>query len=343
MVAACAVALVLAIGLAARRTRRWDLLAAGAAVLGGLGVLVAVSDPAAVAALILLLGGLHATRPARRSTAVRLRGPALAAFLLGAGWLFAHSSESSMQRVGALFIALAIAATAAVVPYLQELVAEEPATSSPLAWTAFFGPALALALPSRVMGGLGHPGQLTVFWLSLVGLGLINLAWGVVGAWRTESATEAWRDSFIADWGLALVGLGLSVQHGGGFAAAYLVLLAMVLVRVPLYVWARPVLLGEMEPGRGTLNIVVALALSGAAPFAGFPARLLLLRAATETNLLLAAALLVGMLLYLAHAFRLSRTMGGAGSRSALGMCLVLAISTAMGLAPGVALTLGQA
>jgi hypothetical protein len=342
MLAACGVSLVLAIGLATRPARRWDLLAAGAAVLGGLAVLVAVSDPAAIAALILLLGGLHATRPARRTFAVRMRGPVLAAFLLGTGWLFVHAPGSAVQRAGPLFIALSIAAIAALVPYLQELVSEEPSTSSPMAWTAFFGPPLALALPFRVMGGLGQGSQLTLFLVALVGLGLVNIAWGAIGAWRSESLSDAWRDSFLADWGLALVGLGLGVQNSNGRAAAYLALLGMVLVRLPLYVWSRPVILGEAEPGRGPLNIAVALALCGAAPFAGFPSRLLLLRAATEENLVLAAALLVGMLLWIAHAFRLSRTLGSPSGRGALGIWLVLAMSLVLGLAPGLLLALGH-
>src|SRR5207245_816226 len=151
--------------------------------------------------------------------------------------------------------------------------------SSYLAWTAFFGPAEAVALPARLLPALRGDGEAAVFGAAMVGLGLVNLGWGTLAAWRTASDLDAWRYSFLADWGLALVGLGLLLPEG--FAAADIVLLSIVLVRLPLYLWARPALQGA-EPSRpGSVSVALAVLLAGAPPFSGFPARLLVLHSAT--------------------------------------------------------------
>src|SRR5207302_392807 len=91
----------------------------------------------------------HATRPARRSFTVRLRGPALAALLLGAGWFFVGSG-GPLGRVGALALALGLLATAGLLPYLADFEPEEPTSSSCLVWTAFFAPALLRRAPGRL-------------------------------------------------------------------------------------------------------------------------------------------------------------------------------------------------
>src|SRR5207302_1331520 len=70
-----------------------------------------------------------------------------------------------------------------------------------------------------------------VFGAMLIGVGLLNVAWGGVAAWLTESTVAAWRYSFIADWGLALCGFGLLVVDGR--RAALLVLFSIVLCRLP--------------------------------------------------------------------------------------------------------------
>jgi NADH:ubiquinone oxidoreductase subunit 2 (subunit N) len=235
--------------------------------------------------------------------------------------------------VGALSLALGLAAAAGLAPYLPNLDAEEPASSSYLAWTAFFGPALALSLPLRLLPAL-NAGEGAVFGSTLVALGLVNLGLGTLGAWRTASDADAWRYSFLADWGLALVGLGLFMPEGR--AAAYLALLSVVLVRLPLYLWARPVLLGREKPRLGPLNVLLAVMLAGAAPFSGFPVRLLVLHAAVQIAWPLAVPLLAAMLLWAAHAFRLARTVGAPRGRGALGLWLTLALSLGLGLAPGV-------
>jgi hypothetical protein len=345
MIAAGAGTVALTSALSGPRVPRWDLLAGGSVVLGGLAVLVAVPDPAAVAALILLLGGLQATLPAHRSFSLRMRGPATAALLLGAAWLFVHTSSAGAHRVAALALALAIAAAAGLVPYVPDLDPDEPPASSCLTWAGFLAPALALALvlPTRVL--TLNSDELPIFSATLIGLGLVNLTWGTVGAWRVRQEAEAWRDSFLADWGLVLVGIGIGVLGAGSSdarAAAYLALLSIVLVRFPLYLWSRQVVRVPGEPGTGVLNILLGAALSGAAPFAGFPVRLLLLRAATREAWPLAAALLVAMVIWVVHAFRLGRTLGRAAGRPAVGIWVTLAVSVVLGLAPGVLLAVAR-
>ena len=324
---ASAGAVLLTVGLVPRRIARWDLLAAGLGALGVMAVLVAVTDPLAVALLLILAGFGCAAGPGRRPMAVRARGPALAGLLLGVGWAL-HPTSGSLGRLAALSLALSLVAVAGLVPYLQEVDADEPASSSYLAWTGFLAPALAVTLPIRVLPALTDE-QATIFGASLVGLGLVNLGWGVVGAWRTGSDLDAWRYSFVADWGLVLVGVGFFEREG--FAAAYLALLSIVLVRLPLYLLARPLL----PAGPGPVSVPVAVVLAGVAPFAGFPVRLLLLQAATRVAWPLAVLLLVGMVLWIAHSLRLARTVSAPGGRAALGLWLTIAISLGLGLFSG--------
>jgi hypothetical protein len=326
--------------------RRWELLACGLAGAGGVSVVAALTDPVAVAALILLLGALHAALPARRPLVVRMRGPAAAALLLGGGWLLLHTGTAGAHRAGALAVGLAVAALAGLSPYLQHLDPDEPPAASGLAWTGFLAPALALVVLERVLPLA--PAENGILSATLVGLGLLNLAWGTIGAWRSGRDADAWRASFLADWGLALVGLGLGVLGSGGSearAAAFLVLISVLVVRLPLFVWWR--LRPAREPGvrasgPAALTIVLGLALSGAAPFAGFPVRLLLLQAATREAWQLAAALLVAMAVWLLHAFRLARSLGRPAGGPALGLALVLAISLALGVLPSLLILVGR-
>jgi len=306
---------------------RWDLLAAGLGALGVMAVLVAVTDPLAVALLLILAGFGSAVGPGRRPMAVRARGPALAGLLLGVGWAL-HPSSGALGRLAALSLALSLVAVAALVPYLPEVDTDEPASSSYLTWTGFLAPALAVTLPIRVVPALTAE-QATVFGASLVGLGLLNLGWGVVGAWRTGSDIAAWRYSFLADWGLVLIGVGFFQREG--FAASYLALLSIVLVRLPLYMLARP----DLPAGPGTVSVLVAVVLAGVAPFAGFPVRLLLLQAATRVAWPLAVLLLAAMVLWIAHSLRLARTLSAPVGRAVLGLWLTIAISLGLGLFSG--------
>jgi hypothetical protein len=318
---------------------RRELLATGLAGLGAQAVLMALAQPLLVALALLLIGFAHATRPSPRSLAARARGPAFAALLLGLGWALLHSPGPTwLGRVSSLALALGLAAAAGVLPYLPDVDPAEPASSSYLVWTAFFGPALALVvgLPGPLLFGL-NADEAAVFGSTLVGLGLINLGWGTIGAWRTASDRAAWRYSFLADWGLVLVGLGLF--RTSGEAGAVLGLVSIVMIRLPLCLWARGVETGAdgARSGSAPLRVVLlTVMLAGVAPFAGFPLRLLVLQAATQTAWPLAAALLLGMLLWIGHAARLARTVDPPRGWPAVGLWITMTLSVAIGLAPGV-------
>jgi hypothetical protein len=160
-----------------------------------------------------------------------------------------------------------------------------------------------------------------------------------VGAWRTADLAGAWRYSFVADWGLALAGMGVLMRDGR--EAAYLGLLAMTLVRLPLYLRARPALLQSSPKRLGPTTVLVALLLAGMAPFSGFPVRLLTLRAATQLWWPLALVLLGLLLLATVGSFRLARTLEAGQGRTAIVFYAVLGLSLALGLAPGAFLALG--
>jgi hypothetical protein len=336
---ASAAALGLTTVLAPHRVARWELLTAGLGALGGQALLMALTDPLAIAALLLLIGFGYAARPGARPFVERARGPAFAALLVGAGWALVQLHGAVwVGRVGAVALALGLAAAAGLVPYLTAVDAEEPASSSFVAWTGVFGPALAISLPARVLPGM-PASEAAVFGATLVGLGLVNLAWGTIGAWRTASDVEAWRCSFLVDWGLALVGVGLFLPDGR--AAAFLALLAIVLVRVPLYLWARPALLGRRPARLTALNVLLAVLLAGAAPFSGFPVRLLVLSAATQTAWPLAVPLVAAMLLGITYAFRLARALGSHQGWAAVGLWITLGLGLLLGLAPSALRALG--
>src|SRR5207237_4717886 len=82
------------------------------------------------------------------------------------------------------------------------------------------------------------------------------------------------------------------------------------------------------------VNLVVAAALAGSAPFAGFAARVLLLCGATQLFWPLGLVLALGMLLWLPGSLRLGRSLGVPRGRQALGVALVLALNVAVGLYP---------
>jgi hypothetical protein len=339
LVVVTAAALGVIVLLAPPTADRVGLLAAGLAGLAGLSAVAAAPDVLAVAVVVALLAAGHAALPGQRPLATRMRAPGLAVTLLLAGALLQHAGGGPVfARLSALALVLALVAAAGLVPFLPELEPSEPAPASPIAWTGFIGPALAVALVARIQPGLGGDG-VPVYGSVLVGLGVLNLAWGTLGAWLGDGDVAAWRYSFLADWGLALVGIGVVVPDG--YAAAYLVLASILLVRFPLYLWARPVLLGRAQPAMGPANILLAAALAGAAPFAGFAVRVLLLRAATQVYWPLALLLAAGMLFWLAHSFRLARTIGAPRGRAAVGVVLALAFSVILGVAPSLLLATG--
>jgi formate hydrogenlyase subunit 3/multisubunit Na+/H+ antiporter MnhD subunit len=88
------------------------------------------------------------------------------------------------------------------------------------------------------------------------------------------------------------------------------------------------------------VNLLVAAALAGSAPFAGFPARILVLRAATSLYWPLALVLAAALLLWVPSSLRLGRTLGMPKGRQLAGIVIALVISVALGLYPQALLSL---
>jgi hypothetical protein len=332
ILAASALALAFVIAVAPAEVDRLSVLVAGLVGLAAVAALAAGSQTVELALLLLLLAAGQATLPGLRPFPARLRGPAFGAALLSGGALLAsYSGRPQLSRLAAVLLVLGLAASVGLLPFLQELVPEEPVPASPIAWTGFVGPALAVGL-SGLAPSLLNSSSAPVYGALLIGLGLVNIGWGGLAAWRAADDVAAWRYSFLADWGLALVGLGLLVPSGVG--AARLMLVFLVAIRLPLYALARPLLLGRDAPGLGPAGLLVAASLAGAAPFAGFPARLLLLKASSDVYWPLALVLVPALLLWLPASLRLGRSVGRARGRRALGIAVVSAVSLAIGIYP---------
>jgi hypothetical protein len=330
---ASALALALIVSLAPPRVDRLALLSSGLAGLAALAAFLIAPNLILVAVAVLVLGVAHASLPALRTFAERLRGPALAAVLLAVGVIVGTAEGPlSSDRVAAVALVLGLVSGVGLLPYLQRFEPGEPAATSPIAWTAFFGPALAVVVVARAIPLLAPQG-VPIYGALMIGFGLINLYWGVLGSWRAETEAGAWRYSFLADWGLAMVGFGILVPDG--VMAAYLVLLSMIMVRMPLYLWARPVVLGREQASLRGLNLLIAAALVGTAPFAGFAYRVMLLRGATELFWPLALVLVPAMLLWLPSSIRLARSIGRPRGRTAIGVAITLGVSLAIGVYPG--------
>src|SRR5882672_3637597 len=227
-----------------------------------------------------------------------------------------------LDRFAAVGLVAGLAAGIGLLPYLHPFDPDDVVTSSPIAWMAFIGPAVAAVVVAGSRGLL-PPDAGGVFGAILIGLGLLNVAWGGVGAYLTESTAAGWRYSFIADWGLALCGFGLTVADGR--RAALLVIFSIVLCRLPLYL-ASPQAQRTRTVTERPINLVVAAALAGSAPFAGFAARVLLLRGATQLYWPLGLVLAAAMLLWLPGSLRLGRSLGLPRGRQALGVAVVLAL-----------------
>jgi len=106
----------------------------------------------------------------------------------------------------------------------------------------------------------------------------------------------------------------------------------VVLGRLPLYLVSGRS--GKAPVTDRPINLLVAAVLAGSAPFAGFAARVLLLRGATQLFWPLALVLALGMLLWLPGSLRLGRSLGIPRRRQAVGVALVLAANVAVGLYP---------
>ena len=331
LIAIAAVALVFAVAFAPLPATRRPLLIRGAGGLVGTAV-IAVVPTLEVAVLVLLaLGVLHAAVSGTRSFATRLRPPLIAVAMLALGLVLVRvQAPDLVARLGAVGLVAGLAASIGVLPYLHPIESDEALTASPVAWLGFVGPVLATVVVIRAQGLLTVDAG-GAFAAMLIGLGLLNMAWGSVGSWLTTDEIGAWRYSFVADWGLVLCGFGLTVIDGR--RGAWLVLFSILLGRLPLYLMSRPSI-REKSTTRRPINVVVAAMLAGAAPFVGFAARILLLRASTQIAWPLAVVLALLMLLWLPGSLRLGRSLGQPRGQQALGVTLILALNVAAGLYP---------
>jgi hypothetical protein len=334
---AATVALGLAVGFAPPRVPRANLLTWGLLGLAGMAAIVVSPNLDLVLMILLVLAVLQARLASHRDFAMRLRGPVLAVVLLALGLAFERmQGPVVLERFGAVGIVAGLVAAVGLLPYAHEFDPEESVVASPIPWIAFVGPLLAAAVVSEASGVVPADAG-DAFGAMLIGLGLLNMLWGTVGSWRTANDAAAWRYSFMSDWGLALCGFGLAIADGR--AAALLILFSIVLGRLPLYLWSRQAL-RERATTERPINLVVAAVLAGSAPFAGFPARVLLLRGATQLYWPLALVLAAAMLLWLPGSLRLGRSMGVPRGRQAVGVAIVLALNVLLGVYPQPLLTL---
>jgi hypothetical protein len=326
-----AIALMFALVFSPPTARRRVLLVRGGAGLAASVLIVAVPSFDLALLIVLALGVLQASIDGKRPFALRLRAPVIAVAMLALAVVLASvEGPVVLERFAAVGLVAGLAAAIGLLPYIHPFDPEEPLTASPVAWAGFIGPVLAAVVVAQAQNLLSADAW-AAFGSILVGLGLLNMLWGSIAAWLTESVPSAWRYSFIADWGLVLCGFGLTVFDGR--RAALLVLFSIVLCRLPLYLLSRPALRDKVATD-SPINLVVAAALAGSAPFVGFAARVLLLRGATQLFWPLALVLVVGMLLWLPGSLRLGRSVGLPRGRQAVGVALVLAINAAAGLYP---------
>jgi len=234
-----------------------------------------------------------------------------------------------LARFAAVGLAAGLVAVLGLLPYIHEFDADEVTAASPIAWLAFLGPILGVVIVTRARDLV--PSAAAAFGAMLIGLGLLNVLWGSLASWLTEKGTSAWHYSFMADWGLVLCAFGILVADGQ--AAAVLLLFGIVLSRLPLYLWSRQSLRESIQTDR-PINLLAAAMLAGAAPFAGFAARLFLLRGATQLYWPLALVIGIGLLLWLPPSLRLGRSLGTPRGRLALGVAIALSLSVAIGLYP---------
>jgi hypothetical protein len=331
LLALAAVALAIALVFMPDRSPRRRLALQGGAGLAGTAAVAAVPTFDLALLVLVLLAVFHAALEGRRSAAARLKAPGVAVALLALAAVFARvGGPELIHRFAAVGLGAGLAAALGLLPYLHVFDPEEPVTASPIGWLAFVGPVLAAVIVAGAQGLLPADAG-AAFGAVLIGLGLVNMAWGSLAAWLTDSNGAAWRYSFVADWGLALCGFGLTLADGR--RAALLVLFTVVLGRLPLYLASRQTGRDRVVTER-PINLLVAAALAGSAPFAGFAARVLLLRGATQLFWPLALVLALVMLLWLPGSLRLGRSMGLPRGRQALGVALVLALNVAAGLYP---------
>ena len=331
LILAAAATLGLVVIVAPPRVARADLLTRGAVGLAGMAAVAVVPSLDLVLVVILVLAVLQARFTSQGDFAARLRAPVLAVALLALGLAFERmQGPSVLERFGAVGLVAGLVAAIGLLPFVHQFDPDEPVMASPIPWIAFVGPLLAATVLFRAQQVLAADAA-DAFGAMLIGLGLLNMVWGSLGSWRTADDAAAWRYSFMADWGLVLCGFGLAIADGQ--AAALILLVSIVIGRLPLYLFSRQAI-REKNPTDRPINLVVAAVLAGSAPFAGFPARVLLLRGATQMYWPLALVLAVGMLLWLPAALRLGRSMGVPRGRQAVRVAIVLVLNALLGLYP---------
>ncbi len=327
---AAAVSLALVVAFAPPRAERAALLTWGLAGIAGMTAIAAAPDLDLVILMVLAVALLHAALGGRRALAARLRAPALAIALLGMGLVFSRlDGPPLLARLAAVGLVAGLAAALGTLPYIHEFDPEEQTAASPIVWLAFIGPILGLAVVTRARELI--PTAAAAFGALLIGLGLINILWGSLASWLTEKGTSAWHYSFMADWGLVLCAFGVQLADGQG--AAVLILYGILVSRLPLYLWSRQSLRERVQNDR-PFNLLTAAMLAGSAPFAGFAARVLLLRGATQLYWPLALVIAIGLLLWLPPSLRLGRSLGSPRGRLAIGVGIALALSVAIGIYP---------
>jgi hypothetical protein len=327
---AAAAALALVVALAPLLVERAILLTWGLAGLAGMAAIAAATSLDEIVLVVLALSILQAASTGSRSFAVRLRGPVVAAALLAFAAAAARSEGPPiLSHFAAVGLVAGLSAGLGTLPYIHQFDPEERTATSPIPWMAFIGPVLALAVLTRARDLV--PSEGAALGAMMIGLGLLNMLWGSLASWRTEKGAAAWHYSFMADWGLALCGLGLAIADGQ--RAALLVLYGMLLSRLPLYLWSRQSL-REKRPNDRPINLLAAAMLAGSAPFAGFAARVLLLQGATQVYWPLALVIGLGLLLWLPPSLRLGRSLGLPRGRQAWGIGIALAANTVIGLYP---------
>ena len=330
LLVAAAAALALVVALAPLLVERAILLTWGLAGLAGMAAIAAATSLDEIVLVVLALSILQAASAGRRSFAIRLRGPVVAAALLALAAAAARSEGPPiLSHLAAVGLVAGLSAALGTLPYIHQFDPEERTATSPIPWIAFIGPVLALAVLMRARALV--PSEGAAFGAMMIGLGLLNMLWGSVASWRTEVGAAAWHYSFMADWGLALCGLGLAIADGQ--RAALLVMYGMLLSRLPLYLWSRQSL-REKRPNDRPINLLAAAMLAGSAPFAGFAARVLLLRGATQIYWPLALVIGLGLLLWLPPSLRLGRSLGLPRGRQAWGVGIALAANAVIGLYP---------
>ncbi|MDQ6876354.1 MAG: hypothetical protein M3082_01385 [Candidatus Dormibacteraeota bacterium] len=327
---AAAAALALVVALAPMLVERATLLAWGLAGLAGMVAIAAATSIDMIILPVLVLAVLQAAAAGKRSFATRLRGPVLAVALLAFAAAFARNDGPPiLSRLAAVCFVAGMSVVLGTLPYIHEFDPEERTATSAIPWMAFLGPVAALAVLTRARDLV--PSDSAALGAMMIGLGLLNMVWGSLASWRTENGAAAWHYSFMADWGLALCGFGLTIADGQ--RAGLLVLYGILLSRFPLYLWSRQSL-REKRPNDRPINLLAAAMLAGSAPFAGFAARVLLLRAATQLYWPLALVIGLGLLLWLPPSLRLGRSLGMPRGRQAWGVGIALAANAVIGLYP---------